>query len=307
MMQIEFTHMQKHGEYDVEILGLCEAWSFERITNSALNVTELKQWGVVGAKHIDFDSCENLSGKIPEPNKYSFEKVESFRVLFYKCTNLKTQIPENLFKYATNVVTMRNAFNMAGITGKIPKDLLKNCTKLENIGFMFSSASDLEGPIPEELFANCENITYARGVFGYLMIEEIPEKLFYYNVNLEDLGGAFSHCIQIKEIPENLLETCYNITSVTEMFYGCTILEIVPEKLFINNTEITDFRKVFADCTSLNNIQLKLTAQNANTYGAFTNVPGNIKILVPNGSKTKSDLEYRYGTSTNITIEGYDI
>lgn len=296
------------GEYDIKVMGLCESWSFKAIADSALKVKGLKQWGVVGAKHIDFWSCENLTGNIPEPNKHSFANVESFRLLFYNCTNLKTQIPENLFENATNVVTMANAFNMAGITGYIPNDLLKNCTKVENVRYMFAGCPNLDGVIPEKLFVNCISLKNANGVFSAIPnIKEIPEKIFYNNTNIVSVESIFAQCTEIKEIPENLLVNCSKVTNISGMFLGCRGLEIVPENLFVNNTEITNMRSTFHTCTNLNNIQLKITAKSAGVYDMFYNVTGSVKVLVPNNSYTKTQLETYYGTSTNITIEGYDI
>ena len=59
----------------MKITGTWEGWSFKNVETSALKVTQLKQWGVVGAKHIDFSGCENLQGKIPEPTQNSFAEV----------------------------------------------------------------------------------------------------------------------------------------------------------------------------------------------------------------------------------------
>lgn len=109
---------------------MCEGWSFNNVGDSASNLTQIKQWGVTQAKHIDFGDCTNLSGQIPTPVKNSSTTVESFRMLFYNCTNLNSQIPENLFYNATNVITLRNAFNISGVTGNIPENLFINQSQL---------------------------------------------------------------------------------------------------------------------------------------------------------------------------------
>ena len=121
---------QTAGTYDVKITGMCEGWSFYNVGDSATNLIQIKQWGVIQVKHIDFGNCTNLSGQIPIPVKNSFTTVESFRLLFYGCTNLKSEIPENLFYNATNVITLRNAFNISGITGTIQKTYLVIVQKL---------------------------------------------------------------------------------------------------------------------------------------------------------------------------------
>ena len=70
------------------------------------------------------------------------------------CTNLNSQIPENLFYNATNVITLRNAFNYAGVTGNIPENLLSYCTKVENVAYLFGGSTNVTGSIPESLFSN---------------------------------------------------------------------------------------------------------------------------------------------------------
>ena len=59
-----------------------------------------------------------------------YNSYNDFDGTFYKCTNLNSQIPESLFYNATNVITLRNAFNISGVTGNIPEKLFINQSQL---------------------------------------------------------------------------------------------------------------------------------------------------------------------------------
>lgn len=198
------------GNYDVKINGLCEGWSFYNVGDSASNLTQIKQWGVVQAKHIDFGNCTNLSGQIPTPVKNSFTTVESFRLLFYKCTNLNSQIPESLFYNATNVITLRNAFDSSGVTGSIPENLFSNCSNLKTVYGVFKETA-ITGSIPEKLLSNCPNITVVSELFRECtgLTGTIPENLFINQTQINNIQGCFRNCTglsdsQIKIVSKNI-------------------------------------------------------------------------------------------------------
>ena len=293
------------GTYDVKINGLCEGWSFYNVGDNASNLTQIKQWGVTQAKHIDFENCTNLSGQIPTPVKNSFITVESFRLLFYNCTNLNSQIPENLFYNATNVVTLRNAFNYSGVTGDIPKDLLKYCTKVENVSYLFDS-SNITGSIPEDLFNSCSNLKRVSGFLQKTSITgPIPEKLFYNCPNITQAGQVFNGCTDLTgTIPENLFANNPNIISFYGTFGGCTGLTgVIPENLFINQTQINNIQGCFRNCTGLSDSQIKIVSKNiTKAMQLCEGVDAKITVYVPRGI-ADDDI---WGSS-HVTIIKYDI
>ena len=295
----------KSGIYDVKITGICEGWSFYNVGDSASNLTQIKQWGVTQAKHIDFGSCSNLSGQIPTPVKNSFTTVESFRLLFYNCTNLKTQIPENLFYNAINVITLRNAFNFSGVTGAIPDNLLKYCTKLENVAHLFSSSNDITGNIPETLFSSCQNIKTVYGAFkGTSVTGSIPESLLINCYNLTTVGELFSDCIKLEgSIPEKLFVNCPNITSFYGTFTGCTGLTgAIPEKLFINQSQINSIQACFRNCTGISDSKIRLTSINIKKAAQLCEgVNANVIVYVP------SAVRDVFTSTSNVTVIEYDV
>ena len=249
----------KAGTYDVKIKGMCEGWSFYNVGDSTSNLTQIKQWGVIQAKHIDFGNCTNLSGQIPTPVKNSFTTVESFRTLFYNCTSLNSVIPENLFYNATNVITLRNAFNISEVTGNIPENLFSNCSNLKTVYAVFGETS-ITGSIPEKLLSNCNNITVA--------------------------GELFNNCTGLSgKIPENLFTNCPNIISLYETFNGCTGLTgAIPENFFINQTQINSLQDCFRDCTGLSDSQIRIVSKNiTKAYNFCVGVNAKITVYVPKG------------------------
>ena len=292
------------GSYDVKITGICEGWSFYNVGDSASNLTQIKQWGVIQAKHIDFGNCTNLSGQIPTPVKNSFTTVESFRSLFYNCMNLNTQIPENLFYNATNVVTLRNAFNISGVTGNIPENLLKYCTKVENVEFLFDKSS-ITGIIPENLFNNCSNLKSVMGLFQETSITgTIPEKLFYNCPNITSVGQIFNGCTGLTGvIPENLFANNPNIKGFYATFKGCTGLTgVIPENLFINETQITNIDSCFMNCTGLSDSQIKIVSNKISETNHFgEGVNAKITVYVPKG------IANSFSEASYVTVIEYDI
>jgi len=296
---------QTEGIYDIKITGICEGWSFNNVGNSAKNLTQIKQWGVIQSKHIDFGNCTNLSGQIPTPVKNSFTTVESFRLLFYNCTNLNSQIPENLFYNATNIVTLRNAFNYSGVTGNIPENLLSYCTKCENVAYLFGG-SNITGTIPYNLFNNCSNLKRIEGFFSEIenITGSIPEKLFYNCPNITNMSRLFDRCTGLTgAIPENLFSNCYNITDVSRLFEGCTGLTgAIPENLFINQALIISVQGCFRNCSGLSDSIIKISSKKiTEAYQFCYGVNAKITVYIPKGAENPFNL------TSNVTVVEYDM
>ena len=292
------------GTYDVKITGMCEGWSFYNVGDSASNLTQIKQWGVTQAKHIDFGNCTNLSGQIPTPVKNSFTTVESFRLLFYNCTNLNSQIPENLFYNATNVITLRNAFNISGVTGSIPENLLSYCTKVENVEFLFDK-SNITGRIPENLFSKCSNLKSVMALFQETSISGvIPGKLFYNCSNITNANQIFRGCTELTgSIPDDLFVNNPNMEAFYATFSGCTGLTgAIPENLFINQAQINNIDSCFMNCTGLSDSQIRIASQNLTETNHFCEgVNAKITVYIPRG------MENPFTSTSNVTVVEYDI
>lgn len=117
--------------------------------------------------------------------------------------------------------------------------------------------------IPENLFANCPNVTdFSRTFNGCSALIEIPENLFANCPAVSKFYETFRGCSALKSIPERLFANCPNVTTFGSTFYGCSALKSIPENLFANNPAVTDFGYTFWDCTKLTSIPKGLFANN---------------------------------------------
>ena len=297
------------GTYEVSITGLCEGWSFYNITNNRENIVEFKQWGVIRAKHIDFASCTNLTGKIPIPTTNSFNEMDSLRLLFYGCTDLTCKIPSNLFKNGSHIVTLRNVFNFCGVTGNIPANLFENCTNVENLAYVLAGAPNIIGEIPEKLLKNNVKLVNAKGIFSETsnLSGNIPEKLFENCTEITDLGRLFDSCENLTgSIPEKLFYNCKKVIYIDQIFINCKGLTgNIPENLFINNTEIKWVFSMFEGCSNLSDSTLKLPSmiKNNKAYRCFEGTTAKFTVYLPKG-QAPSILQ-QITSNPNVTVIEY--
>ena len=300
---------EKAGTYEVSISGLCEGWSFSKITNNKDNIVGFKQWGVIKAKHIDFESCSNLTGKIPIPTTNSFNEMDSLRLLFYGCNNLTCKIPSNLFKNGSHIVTLRNVFNFCGVTGNIPANLFENCTQVETMGYIFGGASNIYGEIPEKLFKTNIKLKGAEGIFSEMhnISGNIPEKLFENCTEITTFERLFDTCEKLKgSIPEKLFANCKKVIRINQIFQDCKGLTgNIPENLFVNNTEIKYIYSMFWGCNNLSDSTLKIPSiikTNENNVRCFGNTTAKFIIYLPAG---QPEVVAELTSNPNVTVIEY--
>lgn len=94
--------------------------------------------------------------------------------------------------------------------------------------------------------------------FEYTNIQSIPENLFANCPNVTSFYIAFAGCRSLESIPANLFANCPNVTSFEGTFGGCNNLTSIPEKLFANCPNVTSFQGTFAECSGLTGIPAKL-------------------------------------------------
>ena len=149
---------------------------------------------------------------------------------------------------------------------KDPKVYITFKEDLTSLANAFSYCSALKS-IPENLFANCPEVTEFYGTFqSCSALESIPEKLFANNPKVTKFGflvlGTFIHCSSLTSIPENLFANCPKATDFSSTFYGCKALKSIPEQLFTNNPAVTSFASTFSACSSLKSIPAGLFDNN---------------------------------------------
>ena len=172
---------------------------------------------------------------------------------------------------------------------KDPKVYITFKEDLTSLANAFSYCSALKS-IPENLFANCPEVTEFYGTFqSCSALESIPEKLFANNPKVTKFGflvlGTFIHCSSLTSIPENLFANCPKATDFSSTFYGCKALKSIPEQLFTNNPAVTSFASTFSACSSLKSIPAGLFDNNrmVTTFSgtfhacdALTEIPENL-------------------------------
>lgn len=133
--------------------------------------------------------------------------------------------------------------------------------KVVSVGFCeaFYDCKSLSS-IPEDLFANCPNVTSFASTFaGCSSLSSIPEDLFASCPNVTSFASTFELCTSLSSIPEDLFADCPNVTSFVSTFVGCNgltgetiipIWENYPETLTEENgyVGIPDGRGCYYNC-----------------------------------------------------------
>ena len=234
------------------------------ITNDNISTKSKHQYQNAGTYDIKIKGkYEILVGSTDAMRTANYDKLK--KVKQWGTTGLKYVA----FNYCSNlneiVSPTENSFiNLIGIylgytsIQSIPEDLFANCPNVTNFNHLFFHCKNLES-IPEKLFANCHNVTD----FSYLFVfcenlESIPEKLFANCPNVADFSYSFKLCENLESIPEKLFANCPNVMSFEGTFQSCGSITSIPENLFANCPNVMSFEKTFQNCDSITNIPEKL-------------------------------------------------
>ena len=119
-------------------------------------------------------------------------------------------------------------------------------TGLKYVAFNYcSNLNEIVSPT-ENSFINLISI-----YLGYTSIQSIPEDLFANCPNVTNFYCAFEECRSLESIPANLFANCPNVTSFEKTFYECSNLTGIPTNLFKNCKKVENFRETFYGCDSL--------------------------------------------------------
>mgnify|MGYP002772910574 CR=1 FL=1 len=119
-------------------------------------------------------------------------------------------------------------------------------TGLKYVGLYYcSNLNEIVSPT-ENSFSNLIGIRLA-----YTSIQSMPEDLFANCPNVTNFSYSFQYCKNLASIPANLFANCPNVTSFASTFEECNNLTSIPEKLFDNCKKVESFSKTFWDCYGL--------------------------------------------------------
>ncbi len=227
------------------------------ITNDNISTKSKHQYQNAGTYDIKIKGkYEILVGSPDAMKTANYDKLK--KVKQWGTTGLKYVA----FNYCSNlneiVSPTENSFiNLIGIylgytsIQSIPEDLFANCPNVTNFSHSFFHCKNLES-IPEKLFANCPNVTDFSYLFDFCEnLESIPANLFANCPNVTNFYCAFEECRSLESIPANLFANCPNVTNFESTFGNCKNITSIPEKLFDNCKKVESFKGTFWGCSML--------------------------------------------------------
>ena len=193
--------------------------------------------------------------------------------------------------FKEDLTSLAHAFWGCLALESIPENLFANCPNVTNFQETFYSCWALTS-IPENLFANCPNVTNFKETFkGCKALQSIPTSLFDNNRKVTSFGYTFSGCKALTSIPENLFANNPEVTKFYGIFSYCSALKSIPENLFANCPKVTDFEQTFYGCLALESIPEKLFTNNpavtsfANTFDDCSALTGESPYTMIDGQK----------------------
>lgn len=223
------------GEHDIKFEKVTVTGYFADTTKGTLNFqNNTNVAGIYGSIGAVFPTITpGVKGKTP-PLAY----------MFAGCTNLNSEIPEDLLAgiYGEPVAwQFRNMFHgCTSLEGPIPASLFDSIhgrAKVGVFGHLFRDCTSLKGPIPDNLFSNITgsaNYLYANVFDGCTSLDgKIPGNLF----------GGMAGGAPADYMFRQTFKNCSSLTGP------------IPETLFkglSGYTETQTFNSTFENCTSLN-------------------------------------------------------
>ena len=164
------NHQYKEdGTYQISITGKCSYFTFSTIAEEYQEqlekMTKIVSWGEIEAKAYEFTDGTGIQGKIPSPTENTFAKIKQngFNYMFLGCSSI-TDIPNDLFKNATNVQDFYQTFGYCAALKSVPEGLFDNNQEVTNFERVFYRCTGLE-TVPLNLFDNNNKATNFQDAF----------------------------------------------------------------------------------------------------------------------------------------------
>lgn len=199
------------------------------ITNDNISTKSKHQYQNAGTYDIKIKGkYESLEATFETENYEKLKKVKQWGTTGLKYVILGVFSHSNLNEVVSP--TQNSFINLLYINFR--------CTKIQTI--------------PENLFANCPNVTSFYSTFSECdNLITIPEKLFANCSNVMSFEETFEGCSNLTSIPEKLFAKCPNVMSFKGTFGNCYSITSIPEKLFDNCKKVESFEHTFWDCSGL--------------------------------------------------------
>lgn len=230
-----------------------------------------------------FENCRSLA-TIPQGVFDNCLNAYYFDYCFYKCEAI-TSIPSMLFAKCTNAYSFNGCFGSAIKLASIPSGLFDNCYKAVVFKDCFNYCKSLT-LIPEGLFDACVDAFSFNGTFCNTGIASIPPGLFDSCGKANDVSNCFASCDNLTSIPTGLFDNCYKLVKLKNCFSNSGITKaFMPTYTSEREDEIGS---MFYGCKNLAIMvamqETPVYIQFYTFYDAGRNVPGGMKIYVPDAS-----------------------
>lgn len=243
--------------------------------NTVLNNNLFKECTELTNVASVFSGCSLLQGYIPSEFFKHNTKINNVDGIFQGCSNI-TGIADDIFAYFPNITRVEYAFyGCSNLINVDVKRIIEPLTKVTSLNYLFYGCTQLVYDIPDNLFEglgllkninnmfyNCQKITFNitnTKIFSHTpnlkscimsfynvkgLIGTIPQDLFTYTNNLNNISGLFNGTSVSGEIPAGLLDNLAELISVGDyngagLFQNCSnITGPIPVDFFKNNTKL---------------------------------------------------------------------
>lgn len=195
-------------------------------------ITELVRLSSMPNYNRTFLQCENLN-KLHD-NCLDSTGAETLINTFQNCYSLN-KIPYNLFYKLLNLTNIDGLFKGCSIQD-IPEKLFKNNFKLESLVGTFQNTQITI--LHSNLFKSTKNIKNMRLCFSASGLKEVEPNIFDNLKLLENASYLFYDCFSLETIPEDLFRYCTNLNDITRMFFNTKSLKHFPQSTFKYNNKI---------------------------------------------------------------------
>lgn len=311
---IELTHARRFFE-STGVTGVIESSSntvcpLFRNNTKLIDAKKLfKNSKITGTlPHLLFGSCNNLSN-IDE--------------IFYGCTGLNGEIPNDLFhvKDSTGVIvipcsTAKNTlYGCNNLVSQIPSDLFKSLTKVSNVSGFFrgcgsktNTAKGIIGNIPSDLLSKLTSLTDVsylfNGCWGITPIVNddatyttVSGDFLQYNTLITTVQGMFGN-MKLHTIPATLFNTLSLLTDISYLFSGSDRTEMVIYNTMFNKNSLINNAKCFMGEESSDAIVM---SYNDNGSSSLNGLFKEYDVNLATGQKALTNVSYAFKNNPNMT------
>lgn len=141
---------------------------------------------------------------------------------------------------------------------KVPGDLLSKCINITTAKDLFKFT--IVDTIPNTLFRGLTKLTSVEAAFDSTGVTSIPSDLFSDNPLLSDISFCFNCCRNLTTIPPDLFSSPNSIQKAVCVFSE-TGVKSIPKGLFDDCPKLEDIRGAFMSCNDLTKVPIDLLSK----------------------------------------------